>query len=183
MTQSTLFNLGPTPPRGAAVDPLDGFDAWWKLYPKNPKHGGGRKYGKGKCEHYWKHYKLWKQKDKIMAALREDIRGIEKGHFAFSPGSNDRMYKFPAAPTWLNPNAVKGARWDRDVEPEKPKPVRVVQPEIVVKPLTPEDVARGRRLMEQAAAKARSQKRADVMNPDGTVAARGRAAVTNSNGS
>jgi hypothetical protein len=167
MKQDSLF--GTSPDGTPATDPLDGFEAWWRLYPRDIKRRN-RKCGKGKCRAYWVKNKLAKEKDRIMAALREDIAGIEKGAFSFSPGSDDLMFSFPMTTTWINPNSVKGARWDRDVEPEaKPRP-QPKPPQPPPKPLTDEDRRRAREIMEQA--RINSRMRADVIDPNGTVVGR-----------
>lgn len=118
-------------------DHLDGFYAFWSLYPRDRRRPG-RKAGKGKCQRIWKAKKLWKVRDQVIAALKEDIKAMTKGAHRLS---EDHMYYFPGIQPWLNQE-----RWDRDIEPEKPKRMKADESAIVrhspPRPLlTPEEKA------------------------------------------
>lgn len=47
----------------------DGFEEFWKLYPKC-----SRKVGKAKCLEYWKRHNLCKIKDKVFSAIKRDSK-------------------------------------------------------------------------------------------------------------
>ena len=111
----TLFNTTP--------DTLDGFDAFWALYPRDDHHPG-RKSGKAKCRAMWKSRGLWKVKHQIMAALKEDIKAISKGSFKRYKDGNP-LECFPGVHPWLNQG-----KYDRDT-PEPAKSKKEVKPEVV----------------------------------------------------
>jgi len=97
-------------------DKLNGFETFWKLFPRD-KMRGNRKAGKEICRQLWKIKKLYRQPNRVMAAIKQDIKDIDKGVHAFCDGSRDRMCFFPGIQPWLNQD-----KWDRDIEPEVPKP-------------------------------------------------------------
>jgi len=117
----TLFNTQP--------DPLDGFDALWELWPRD-KRRPGRKSRKARCKSIYKHEKLFKIKDLVLAAAREDIAGIGKG--VYGP-EYDPMKCFPGIEPWLNQQ-----KWDRDIEPPK-APKKIEKPVIDHKRMSQEE--------------------------------------------
>lgn len=100
-------------------DPLDVFDAFWDLWPRD-KDRGQRKAGKDKCKAMWKHHKLAIKKGHVLAALKEDIAGIKKGKYG---PEFDLMRCFKGIKEWLNQQD-----WDRDIEPKKEEPIKKEPP-------------------------------------------------------
>lgn len=112
----------------------DHFERFWKLFPRD-KLRPGKKAGKSKCRQLWKKKRLGLRVDLVIAALKQDIAGIEKGVYEWAVNSTDRMCYFPGIQPWLNQD-----KWDRDIEQEMPKP----KPPPVVEsiPMTREEKAR-----------------------------------------
>jgi len=98
----TLFDTKP--------DTLDGFDAFWALFPRDRRRTGKRA-GKDKCKTLWRCRKLSSRKTQVMRALKEDIKDIAKGAYAMS---EDTMKYFPGIHPWLNQG-----KYDRDIPEEK----------------------------------------------------------------
>lgn len=120
----TLFNSKP--------DPLDGFDVFWSLFPRDRRRAG-RKSGKDSCKVLWRVRKLYVAKSQILEALKQDIKDIKKGSYA---KGDDRMHFFPGIKPWLNQ-----AKYDRDVEEPKKKEPPVSPPQDYVQ-MTPEEFER-----------------------------------------
>ena len=124
------------------ADKSDGFDAFWKLYPRDPHHPN-RKSGKTKCLHIWKRDKLYLKHEHVIAVLKEDIENIKKGNYALSKDSSHKMEYFPGIQPWLN-----GPAWDRDIEEKKDKrplsssdgDVESYQPKKIVREVIPPEV-------------------------------------------
>ena len=109
-------------------DPLDGFDAFWALFPKDPRRKG-KKSGPDKCKDIWKVRKLYKVKSQVLKALKEDIEDIKKGSYAIG---EDRMKWFNGPRPWLNQK-----KYDRDIVeppqiqevPPSPEPEHIRMPQ------------------------------------------------------